>query len=78
MAWLLQTEKQLSEMVVKTGLAARIDRPAGVVRFAAPKTPEAVLNTWSRSLTKLLEVVDRTCQQIQKESMVHKIPIGVR
>ncbi|KAK9797011.1 hypothetical protein WJX73_004598 [Symbiochloris irregularis] len=73
-----ETERQLSEMVVKTGLTARIDRPAGVVRFAAPKTPETVLNTWSRSIGKLLEVVDRTCQQIQKESMIHKIPIGAR
>ena len=65
-------------MVVKTGLAARIERPAGIVRFAAPKGPEAVLDTWSRSIGKLLDVVDRTCQQIQKESMIHKIPIGAR
>lgn len=74
----LQTEAQLSDMVVRTGLAARIDRPAGVVRFAAPRGPEAVLNTWSRSIGKLLDVVDRTCQQIQKEAMVHKVPIGAR
>jgi hypothetical protein len=25
---------------------------------------------------KLLGLVERTCQQIQKESMVHKVPIG--
>ena len=65
-------------MVVKTGLAARIDRPAGIVRFAVPRSPESVLNTWSHSIGKLLDVVDRTCQQIQKESMVHKITIGAR
>ena len=65
-------------MVVKTGLPARIDRPAGLVRFAAPKGPEAVLNTWSRSISKLLDVVDRSCQQIQKESMIHKVAIGAR
>ena len=35
-----------------------------------------MLNTWSKSVGKLLETVERTCQQIQKESMVHKVPIG--
>lgn len=74
----MQTESQLSTMVVNVGLAARIDRPSGVVRFASPKGPEAILNTWSRSIGKLLEVLDRSCQQIQKESMVHKIAISAR
>lgn len=73
-----ETESQLSTMVVNVGLAARIDRPSGVVRFASPKGPEAILNTWSRSIGKLLEVLDRSCQQIQKESMVHKIAISAR
>ena len=35
-----------------------------------------VLNTWSKSLAKLLDTVERTCQQVQKESMIHKVAIG--
>lgn len=34
------------------------------------------LNAWSRSIGRLLETVEKTCQQIQKESMIHKVPIG--
>ncbi|KAK9823540.1 hypothetical protein WJX72_003562 [[Myrmecia] bisecta] len=72
----LDTEKYLADMVVAKALYAKVDRPAGIVRFAPPKSAEEMLNTWSGSITKLLNVVERSCQQIQKESMVHKVPIG--
>eukprot|EP00891_Asterochloris_glomerata_P006770 jgi/Astpho2/6770/e_gw1.00103.16.1_t len=71
-----ETEKHLSEMVVGGQLYAKIDRPAGTVRFAKHPEPEQLLNSWSNNITKLLNVVNRSCQQIQKESMVHKVPIG--
>ncbi|KAK9863493.1 hypothetical protein WJX84_011652 [Apatococcus fuscideae] len=73
-----EAEKHLSRMVTDKALHARMDRPAGVVRFAARRQPDAVLNEWAGRISKLLEVVDRTCQQIQKESMVHKVPIGIQ
>lgn len=72
----LQAEKHVSDMVVAAALYAKIDRPAGVVRFAKPQDPDELLNKWSNNLAKLLVVVERSCQQIQKESMVHKVPIG--
>ena len=38
----VQTEEQVSEMVVKAALPAKIDRPAGIIRFGAVKRPEQV------------------------------------
>ena len=35
-----------------------------------------VLNTWSKSIATLLQTVERTCQQIQKEAMVHKYALS--
>ena len=72
----MQTEAALSKLVVAKAVTAKIDRPSGVIRFSGPLSAAALLNTWSRSISKLLEVVERSCQQIQKESMVHRVPIG--
>lgn len=71
-----ETEKHLADMVVSKALTAKIDRPAGIVRFALRKQPEDVLNGWANNISKLLDLVEKSCQQIQKESMVHKVPIG--
>jgi 26S proteasome regulatory subunit N5 len=38
--------------------------------------PSEVLNGWSGNIGRLLNLVEKTCQQIQKESMVHGVPIG--
>lgn len=69
---LAETEKHLSDMVVSKALTAKIDRPAGIVRFAARKLPEEILNGWANNISKLLDLVETSCQQIQKEQMVHK------
>ena len=58
---LLQTEKHLSDMVVGGALYAKIDRPAGTVRFAKHPEPEQLLNSWSNNISKLLAVVNRRC-----------------
>ncbi len=70
------TEKHLSDMVVSGNLYAKVDRPAGIVRFEKLPNPDNLLNDWAGRISKLLELVERSCQQIQKESMVHKVPIG--
>ena len=49
---------------------------AGIVRFAGRQDPDAVLNKWSSNISKLLDCVEKASQQIQKESMVHRVPIG--
>jgi 26S proteasome regulatory subunit N5 len=35
-----------------------------------------VLNAWSTNISKLLGLVDKATQQIQKEAMVHKVALG--
>ena len=50
--------------------------PACPPAAAARSGPSEALNAWSGSISKLLLLVEKTCQQIQKESMVHRVPIG--
>ena len=40
------------------------------------RCPSEALNSWSGNIGRLLVLVEKTCQQIQKESMVHRVPIG--
>jgi 26S proteasome regulatory subunit N5 len=72
-----EAEERLCELVTSRGLAAKVDRPSGIVRFGARKSPAESLNQWSGSISKLLTLVEKTCQQIQKESMVHKVPLDI-
>ena len=62
-----EAEKHLSEMVVAGRVRAKIDRPAGTVAFGAARDPARTLSKWASSIEKLLHVVDRACQQIEKE-----------
>lgn len=71
-----QAEKHLSELVVGGTLSAKIDRPAGIIRFSHKKGADEALDSWSGNIGRLLVLVEKTCQQIQKESMVHRVPIG--
>lgn len=71
-----QAESHLADLVVARKVVAKVDRPAGLVRFQGRQKPEQVLDTWARNIAKLLDLVEKSCQQIQKESMVHKVPIG--
>ncbi|CAN1842359.1 26S proteasome non-ATPase regulatory subunit 12 homolog A [Linum perenne] len=68
----VETEKHLSEMVVSKALIAKVDRPTGVVSFQIAKDSNDILNLWSANLEKLLELVEKSCHQIHKETMVHK------
>lgn len=69
----VQAEKNLSELVVSKAVAAKVDRPAGLIRFGPPLAPEQLLNSWAGNIDKLLSLVEKSCQQIQKEAMVHKV-----
>ncbi|EFN56675.1 hypothetical protein CHLNCDRAFT_56118 [Chlorella variabilis] len=73
-----EAEKHLSDLVVGGSLAAKIDRPAGIIRFSKRAGASEALNGWSGNIGRLLVLVEKTCQQIQKESMVHRVPIGVQ
>jgi 26S proteasome regulatory subunit N5 len=74
---LQETEKYLADMVTTKALVAKVDRPAGIINFQARKDSHEVLNTWAVSIEKLLELVEKSCHQIHKESMLHKVPLSV-
>jgi 26S proteasome regulatory subunit N5 len=73
-----ETEKHLSEMVVSKALIAKVDRPAGVVCFLSKQDSNDVLNSWAVNIEKLLELVEKSCHQIHKETMVHKVTLKVQ
>ncbi|KAG8467445.1 hypothetical protein KFE25_000761 [Diacronema lutheri] len=68
-----EAERELSEMVSSGAIWARIDRPAGVVSFQKPQQPNELLNDWSGNISSLLNLVESTCHQIRKETMVHNV-----
>ncbi|KAI8030759.1 hypothetical protein LOK49_LG01G02022 [Camellia lanceoleosa] len=72
-----EAEKHLSEMVVSKALVAKIDRPMGIVCFQAAKDSNDILNSWAMNLEKLLDLVEKSCHQIHKETMVHKAALKV-
>ncbi|XP_040369830.1 26S proteasome non-ATPase regulatory subunit 12 homolog A [Rosa chinensis] len=72
-----EAEKHLSEMVVSKALVAKIDRPIGIICFRTAKDSNNVLNSWATNLEKLLDLVEKSCHQIHKETMVHKAALKV-
>ncbi|KAG8373270.1 hypothetical protein BUALT_Bualt11G0006400 [Buddleja alternifolia] len=74
---LQEAEKYLSDMVVSKALLAKIDRPMGLVCFQATKDSNDILNSWASNLEKLLDLVEKSCHQIHKETMVHKAVLKV-
>ncbi|KAG2533819.1 hypothetical protein PVAP13_9NG011300 [Panicum virgatum] len=69
---LQEAEKHLSDMVNSKSLVAKIDRPMGVVSFGTAQDSNGVLNSWATNLEKLLDLVEKSCHQIHKETMIHK------
>ncbi|CAL9080984.1 unnamed protein product [Musa textilis] len=69
---LQEAEKHLSDMVVSKALVAKIDRPMGIVCFQRAKDSNDILNSWAMNLEKLLDLVEKSCHQIHKETMIHK------
>ncbi|MCL7042196.1 hypothetical protein MKW94_000596 [Papaver nudicaule] len=72
-----EAEKHLSDMVVSKALVAKIDRPMGIVCFQTAKDSNEVLNSWAVNLEKVLDLVEKSCHQIHKETMVHKVALKV-
>jgi 26S proteasome regulatory subunit N5 len=66
-----ETERYLSEMVSSGDMYARVDRLEGIVVFRKKATSNEVLNEWRSDINELLRLVDQTCHQIHKETMVH-------
>lgn len=62
-------------MVVSKALVAKIDRPVGMICFQPAKDSNDMLNSWAFNLEKLLDLVEKSCHQIHKETMVHKAAV---
>lgn len=52
---------------------AKIDRPAKLISFLRPLSPEEQLSNWSADISQLLRLVETTCHLINKENMIHKV-----
>lgn len=70
-----ESEKHLCSLIVSKALVAKIDRPAGIVTFVPKKDTGEILNKWSRNITNLLALVEKSCHLIQKEAMQYKVTI---
>eukprot|EP00171_Calliarthron_tuberculosum_P006085 IDg6085t1 len=66
-----ESKDELAAMVSdKKALWAKIDRPAQIVSFSKPKDADAILNGWASNVTQLLDLVERTCHLVHRETMV--------
>ena len=68
-----ETEKYISDLVVKKTIYARIDRPAQVVSFEEKRGADEVLNEWSGSMKSLLGLLESIGHLITKEEMMARI-----
>ena len=75
--WIQEVEKHLLEMVVSKPLVANIDRPMGVVSFQTANDSNDILNLWAVNLENVFDLVEKSCHQIHKETMVHKDALKV-
>ena len=52
---------------------ARIDRPAGIVRFGKPKDAAVMLDDWDEQVVNLISLIDDTCHLIHREVIAHRV-----
>lgn len=62
-------EMEIASMVSDGTVYAKIDRPADIVRFEKPKSPEVILTNWAGDIDNLLHLVETTTHLIHKEQM---------
>ncbi|EER06079.1 26s proteasome subunit p55, putative [Perkinsus marinus ATCC 50983] len=65
-----ETEKEVCELVTGGFLDAKIDRPAGIIRFGRRLTTTQRLDKWSSDIHNLLDLVESTGHLIAKEQMI--------
>jgi len=70
-----ETEKHLASCVVDKSVAAKIDRPAGLVDFSAVKPADWLLNKWVGNIDALLTCLDKSSHLIQKEAQTFKVTL---
>ena len=70
-----ETEKYLSDLVLKKTVKAKINRLEGVVTFGAKPTPDEVLTKWSKDVAKLLDILETSCHKIGKECQQYGVSV---
>jgi len=68
-----KTETYLSEMVSDKQLYAKINRPTGIVTFQKPSDSNDQLESWSRDISDVIGLVEKTCHLINKENMFYQM-----
>lgn len=61
-------ELELCEMINKKMVVAKIDRINRIINFRHNKNENEVMNEWVYDVSKLLDVVDKTCNLINREN----------
>ena len=61
-------ELELCEMINNKMIVAKIDRISGVINFRHKKNENETMNEWVYDVSKLLDVVDKTCNLINREN----------
>ncbi|EDO08708.1 26S proteasome regulatory subunit family protein [Babesia bovis T2Bo] len=65
-------EEEISAMVHAKTIYAKIDRPAGLIRFGERKDSDTLLLSWSTDIANLMGLVDQCSRLVQKEKMIHE------
>lgn len=68
-----EAERRVADMVTGGALAAKIDRPAGVIRFGARPAADDTLNAWAADVSRLLSLVDKAAAGVAKEAAQYKV-----
>lgn len=70
-----ETEEYLSLLANNNSLTVKIDRPSGIIHFAAKKAASDILNDWAFDINKLMSLVNKTCHLINKEECINKVMV---
>lgn len=64
---LSEIERELCELITSKQVAAKIDRPSGIVNFIVRKTEDEILDDWATDVNRVLDLIDNTSNLIQRE-----------
>lgn len=68
-----QAEEYLSQLANNNALTVKIDRPSGIIHFSTKKAPSDILNDWAFDISKLMNLVNKTCHLINKEECINNV-----
>lgn len=71
-----ETEEYLSRLANSATITVKIDRPAGIIHFAANKASSDVLNDWAHGINELMSLVNKTCHLINKEECINNVMVN--